>query len=168
MAKPKGHKNRLSNTFRFSIFNDTSHEELFAFRAKGLLSILVIALVVVFLIVSVTLIISYTPIKHMIPGYPSAESQRELVQKAIKLDSLQNEINLWKQQLVNIQLITTGQEPVKVQAAIDSTALADTASVNREKWAAQEKTLREEVETNSPDLQKNTQKQQASNKGGKS
>lgn len=149
MAKQKEHRNRLSNTFRFSIFNDTSHEELFAFRAKGLLSILAIVLAVIFLIVSVTLIISYTPIKHMIPGYPSAESQRELVQKAIRLDSLQNEIYLWKQQIRNIQLITTGQEPVTIQGAQDSAA-AGTEYVKEESWAEQEKLLREEVERFSP------------------
>lgn len=166
MAKQKEHRNRLSNTFRFSIFNDTSHEELFAFRAKGLLSILAIVLTVIFLVVSVTLIISYTPIKHMIPGYPSAESQRELVQKAIRLDSLQNEIRLWKQQLRNIQLITTGQEPVTISGAQDSTG-ADTEYIKEESWAEQEKILREEVEKFSPSHTDETKDNSGNRKKGR-
>ena len=68
-------KNKLKNKFRFSIFNDTTHEELFVFRANGILSILTILLFVVFLIGSVTLLISFTSLRELIPGYPSAESR---------------------------------------------------------------------------------------------
>lgn len=146
MSKQTEHKHRLSNRFRFSVSNDTSHEILFAFRAKGLAFLLSVVIFILFLVLSVAALISYTPLRHIIPGYPSAESKRELVRNAIKLDSLQNEVNLWKQQLTNIQLIVTGKEPQHVTIVRDSTAYADSAAANSQKWADQEKQLRKEVE----------------------
>lgn len=117
--KKREKTNKLSNKFRFSIFNDTSHEELFVFRANGLLSLLTIILFVVFLIGSVTVLISFTSLREFIPGYPSAESRRLLIQNTLKIDSLQNEINLWRLQLTNIQRITTGQKPIHLDSILN-------------------------------------------------
>lgn len=117
--KKREKTNKLSNKFRFSIFNDTSHEELFVFRANGLLSLLTIILCIVFLIGSVTVLISFTSLREFIPGYPSAESRRLLIQNTIKIDSLQNEINLWRLQLTNIQRITIGQKPLHLDSILN-------------------------------------------------
>ncbi len=105
MAKKikKNKQTRLRNKFRFSIFNDTSHEELFVFRANGLMMLLSIILAIIFIIVSVTILISYTPIRELIPGYPNAQTRRAIVQNAIKLDSLERTVKLWDFQLNNIQ-----------------------------------------------------------------
>lgn len=111
-------KNRLSNKFRVSIFNDTTHEVLFTFRGSGIISIVTLLLAIVFIVGSVTALISFTSLREFIPGYPSAESRRELIQNTIKLDSLQNEINLWRLQLVNIQRVVKGQEPVKIDSVL--------------------------------------------------
>lgn len=120
MAIKKREKtNKLTNKFRFSIFNDTTHEELFVFRANGLLSLLTIILGVVFLIGSVTVLISFTSLREFIPGYPSAESRRTLIQNTLKLDSLQNEINIWRLQLSNIQRIATGKEPLHIDSILN-------------------------------------------------
>ena len=58
--------------YRFSIFNDTTHEEIFAFRAYGALSIVTIVIAIMLLIASVTVLISFTSLRELIPGYPSA------------------------------------------------------------------------------------------------
>ncbi len=105
--------------YRFSIFNDTTHEEIFSFRAYGVLSILTILLAVAMLIASVTVLISFTSLREFIPGYPSAQSRHDLVQNAIKIDSLQNEINVWRLQLANIQRITTGKEPMNIDSLLN-------------------------------------------------
>ncbi len=120
MAKLKNNKkSRLSNKYRFSIFNDTTHEELFVFRSNGKLFLLAIILVVILLIVSVTLLISFTSLREFIPGYPSAPTRRTLVQNALKLESLQNEINTWSLQLTNIQRISQGLPPVNIDSLMN-------------------------------------------------
>lgn len=118
----------MAKKYRFSIFNDTTHEEIFVFRANGIFSILTIVLVVMFLIGSVTLLISYTSLRELIPGYPSAQSRQDLIQNAIKIDSLQNEINVWRLQLANIQRITSGQKPLAIDSILNLQMGADTAA----------------------------------------
>ncbi len=117
MAKEKikkEKKNRLRNKFRFSIFNDTTHEELFVFRANGLMMLLSLVLSVIFIVLSVTILISYTPLREFIPGYPNAQTRRDIVQNALKLDSLEKTVRLWDFQLNNIQRIATGQPPLEL------------------------------------------------------
>ena len=92
MKKSNNKKNKLRNKFRFSVFNDTSHEEIFVFRANGLVTLLSLALAVIFLIGSVTFLISFTPLRELIPGYPNAQTRRAIVQNALKADSLEQAI----------------------------------------------------------------------------
>ncbi len=110
--------NRLSDKFRFSIYNDTTLESLFTFRTKGILLIFLFIFNTILLIAAVVSLISFTPLKQLIPGYPSAESKRLLLQNAIKVDSLQNEIDLWKLQLMSIQQISIGGEPLQIDSII--------------------------------------------------
>ncbi|GAB1374040.1 M23 family metallopeptidase [Bacteroidales bacterium] len=128
MVKEKAkreNKNRLRNKFRFSIFNDTTHEELFVFRANGLMMLLSIILSIIFIVISVTVLISYTPLREFIPGYPDARTRKEIVQNALKLDSLEKTVKLWDFQLSNIQRIVTGQPPLELG---DITIKSDSAN----------------------------------------
>ena len=135
----------MAKKYRFSIFNDTTHEEIFVFRANGIRSILTIVLLVIFLIVSVTLLISYTSLREFIPGYPSAQSRQDLIQNAIKIDSLQNEINLWRLQLANIQRITTGQKPLAIDRLLNLHGMGDTTARVEGDYAKDDSLLRATV-----------------------
>ncbi len=141
----------MAKKYRFSIFNDTTHEEIFTFRAYGLYSILTIVLAVVFLVASVTLLISFTSLREFIPGYPSAQSRQDLIQNAIKIDSLQNEINIWRLQLENIQRITVGEKPLAIDsllnlhAAKDSYAERASSGAGQGNYAKDDSLLRAEV-----------------------
>lgn len=145
-ARKRKNKNKLTNKFRFSIFNDTTHEELFSFRGNGILSIITIILTVIFIAGSVAALISFTSLREFIPGYPSAESRRTLVQNALKLDSLQNEVNLWRLQLTNIQRIVTGKEPVRVDSLLSVSQYKDSlAAAGSGNFAKDDSLLRSTV-----------------------
>ena len=135
----------MAKKYRFSIFNDTTHEEIFVFRANGIRSVLTIVLLVIFLIVSVTLLISYTSLREFIPGYPSAQSRQDLIQNAIKIDSQQNEINLWRLQLANIQRITTGQKPLAIDSLLNLHGMGDTTARVEGDYAKDDSLLRATV-----------------------
>lgn len=152
-------RNQLRNKFRFSIYNDTTHKELFTFRANGMGSLIAVVLIVIFLIVSVTLLISYTSLREMIPGYPSAESRRTLIQNAIKIDSLENEVNTWRLQLTNIQRIVTGKEPLQLDSLLNMSADQEKMNVNMRKISKDDSLLRKMViEEEKFDINKKTQK----------
>lgn len=131
--------------YRFSIFNDTTHEEIFSVRAYGVLSIATLAIAVILLIGSVTVLISFTSLRELIPGYPSAQSRHELVENAIKIDSLQNEINMWRIQLVNIQRIATGEKPLHLDSLLNLQGSKDTITGDNGLYAKDDSLLRATV-----------------------
>jgi Membrane proteins related to metalloendopeptidases len=72
------------------------------------------------------LLISYTPLREFIPGYPNAQDRKNIIENAIKIDSLQNEVEIWKYQLINIQRITKGQEPLNLDSLLNVSKKTDT------------------------------------------
>ncbi len=145
MARIKKEKrNRLRSKYRFSIFNDTSHEELFVFRANGLMMLLSLSLAVIFIISSVTILISFTPLREFIPGYPNSQTRRAIVENALKADSLEQAVKLWDFQLANIQRVVTGQKPL---AMGNVSAVADTSKTVdlRATGSKEDSILREDV-----------------------
>jgi len=135
----------MAKKYRFSIFNDTTHEEMFSFRANGVYSILTIVVIVVFLIASVTVLISFTSLRELIPGYPSPQTRQDLIQNAIKIDSLQNEINVWRLQLANIQRITTGQKPLAIDSLLNLQQGADSLAIQEGNFSKYDSLLRATV-----------------------
>jgi murein DD-endopeptidase MepM/ murein hydrolase activator NlpD len=147
----KEKRNRLRSKFRFSVFNDTSHEEIFVFRANGLMTLVSVSLAVILIIGSVTLLISFTPLREFIPGYPNAQTRRAIVQNALKADSLEQAIKMWDFHLNNIQRIVTGQEPLNLENLTPESLSADseltpnlTARVSKEDSLLREEVLRQE------------------------
>lgn len=148
MAKIKKEKrNKLRNKFRFSIFNDTSHEEIFVLRSNGLMMLVSLVLAVILLIGSVTVLISFTPLREFIPGYPNAQTRRSIVQNAIKADSLEQAIKMWDFHLNNIQRIVTGMEPLNAEEIASASKVQDTTAGVQIKGASNksDSLLREEV-----------------------
>ncbi len=145
MARIKKEKrNRLRSKYRFSIFNDTSHEELFVFRANGVMMLVSISLAIILIILSVTVLISYTPLREFIPGYPNAQTRRAIVQNALKADSLEQAVKLWDFQLNNIQRIVTGQKPLELENISATTDTSKTFEINPA-TSKEDSILREEV-----------------------
>lgn len=148
MAKIKKEKrNKLRNKFRFSIFNDTSHEEIFVLRSNGLMMLVSLVLAVILLIGSVTVLISFTPLREFIPGYPNAQTRRSIVQNTIKADSLEQAIKMWDFHLNNIQRIVTGMEPLNAEEIASASKVQDTTAGVQIKGASNksDSLLREEV-----------------------
>lgn len=119
MAK-RNHENKhkLRSKYRFAIFNDKSHEEVFVFRSNGIAFIASIITIVAIIVASIASLIAFTPLKNYIPGYPTSESRRAIVDNTIKIDSLQQEINLWRIQMANIQKVILGDTPIQLDSII--------------------------------------------------
>lgn len=126
-TKKTNKENQLRSNFRFSIFNDTSHKEIFSFKAKGLMMLISLSLAIIFIIVAVTFLISFTPLREYIPGYPNAESRKAIIQNAIKADSLEQTLKMWSYQLENIQRIVKGEIPINIDS-ISAGGISDTSN----------------------------------------
>jgi murein DD-endopeptidase MepM/ murein hydrolase activator NlpD len=85
-------KKLFQGPYRIVIFNDLNLHIIkqVRFNAKTLLMALVFA--VVFIIVSVTVLIAFTPLREYIPGYPTGKMRQMLIRNVLVVDSLDVEI----------------------------------------------------------------------------
>ncbi len=99
---------KLLNRFRLVILNEETYEEQFFFRLS-ILNLLIISIFLFSLLISSTLlIVSYTSLKELIPGYASNLMRKQAILNASKLDSLTISYNQSLDQLNSIKKVLTG------------------------------------------------------------
>ncbi|PLX12193.1 MAG: peptidase M23 [Marinilabiliales bacterium] len=116
MSKTKSDKkwyHKLRSKYRLVIFNDETFEERLIFRLTRLnvLSVFV-SLAIIFTSLTLILIV-YTPIKEMIPGYPSTYQNQSLIRLNIMADSLADELRKKDLFFENIKNIVEGKEIIE-------------------------------------------------------
>jgi len=127
MSKPnRSFFKKLKDKYRLIIYNDNTFEELAHLRLSafnlawvgGLLSVLLISIVL--------FLVAYTDIRELIPGYPDPNMRRSIVENAIRLDSLQREIELRDRYMHDLAAVIKGEQPQGIETtgnAIDSAKL---------------------------------------------
>ena len=112
MAKRSRNQKRVQrwrNKFRFVILNDDTFEEVLTVKLSPLNIFTGSVFAILFTIAITTLVIAYTPLKEMIPGYTSSKLRRESINLALKADSLETSVRLNKQYINGIQRILNGE-----------------------------------------------------------
>lgn len=101
---------KLLNKYRFTILNENKQEEnahRFSIRP---LSVLMSLLFSFMLVVGVLyLIVVYTPVGTLIPGYINKRTKEELINSNIRIDSIINEVSKQERYIANIKAIMTGE-----------------------------------------------------------
>ena len=123
MGNSKGNTkyiHKLKNKYRLSIYNDQSFEEVWFMRLSRLNVISIVGGTAILLIVIVTVLIAFTPIREFIPGYPDGTTRRFMVQNALKVDSLERELQQWKIYLANLHTILKGENPNNLESVPDT------------------------------------------------
>ncbi|MBQ8672989.1 MAG: M23 family metallopeptidase [Bacteroides sp.] len=124
--------------YKLTIVNENTLEEVAGLRVSKLngISVLVTLLAILFLIAA--LIITFTPLRNYLPGYMNSEIRQQVVENALKADSLQRLLERQNLYIMNIQDIFRGNVKPDTIHSIDSltTARQDTLM---------ERTLREEA-----------------------
>ena len=135
-----------SRNYRLSLIDAVSHERLWSVRFTrpifigALVSGIIVAMVVFFLLVA------YTPMRTFIPGYPSAQTRRQAVQNTQKIDSLEMRLLQWELYSENLRRIVAGEAPIR----LDSVTLGTEGSRNiadAEYYALKDSLLRADVIT---------------------
>ncbi len=102
---------KLRSKYRLVIMRDTTFEEVWFMRLSRLNVITVLSTAIIILSAFIIALIVYTPLKEMIPGYPNAETTRNIRLNALRLDSLEYQLSLKDQYINNILTIVRGEEP---------------------------------------------------------
>lgn len=111
---------KLKSKYRLNILNDETFEEVWAMRLSRLNVISVFGGAAILIVILVIALIAFTPIREFIPGYPDGNTRRNIVINALKADSLERELKLWKDYYNNINNILRGGEPVSIVSKPDS------------------------------------------------
>lgn len=121
-SKKHGVAYKLRNKYRLIIYNDDTFEEILSYRLNRLNVFTLVATMITLSCTGLYLLIAYTPLKiYVIPDFPKAEERRAILENRHKVDSLENEVRLYNQYLVNLQTILRGQDSAKLYAQIDDT-----------------------------------------------
>ncbi len=110
MNKPKRKlSQRLKDKYRLIIYNDNTFEELGYLRLKGFNLLWILGALSTSLVVLTVILIAYTSVRELLPDYPSSKLHRIIVMNALKLDSLEHEIEIRDKYFNNLNNIITGK-----------------------------------------------------------
>lgn len=102
-------KENLFNKRRLIILNEDTFEETFSLKLT-LMNVFVVATLGAIIITFVTtLIIAFTPLRELIPGYSSSKLKRDATELALKSDSLSNALKRNEAYIKSIQKVLTGE-----------------------------------------------------------
>ena len=89
--------------YRLTITNENTLEDIVTLRVSKLngISVLLSVLTVLFLIAS--LIVAFTPLRNYLPGYMNSEIRAQVVENALRVDSLQQLVDRQNLYIMNIQ-----------------------------------------------------------------
>lgn len=102
---------RLKHKYRLIIFNDHSYEEVVSVKLTKLNLISLVGSSLIFIVALVSIIIAFTQVRELIPGYPTSDVRRQIIMNALLVDSLENEIRMREQYYTSINDILSGREP---------------------------------------------------------
>ncbi|MHC1703750.1 MAG: M23 family metallopeptidase [Tenuifilaceae bacterium] len=123
MAKSKEKRkyiDKLKSKYRLNILNDESFEEVWTMRLSRLNVIAFTGTIAILIVTLVIVLIAFTPLREFIPGYPDGNTRRNIVLNALRVDSLERELNTWRNYYSNINQILTGGEPTSIISQPDS------------------------------------------------
>lgn len=141
-------KNQRSwrDKYRFAITNDTTFEEIWRIRLTQYNAFLLITFLVFLIIGATTCLIAFTNLREFIPGYPDVTMRRNILLSALRLDSLEKEIELRDKYFGNLNAIISGEKPTDIFQVMDSTKNYKSISFGR---SPEDSALRAKVEKES-------------------
>ena len=110
------------------MLEDSTLREVFHFRMSWLGAVSTLTLGVVVLIVLLSVLIVYTPLRNILPGY-SASLRQQLIQESARVDSLQNSLTLQRQYLDVIKQVVTGEVKTDSVQRLDSLQVVEKTQI---------------------------------------
>ncbi len=133
MAKKEQKKKlieKLKNRYRLIIYNDSTYQTVWSMKLTRIKVLTIGGLGGFLLILSTVLIIAYTPIREFIPGYPSAEVREMIVQNAILVDSLEEQLQIRDNYFEKIKALIQGEVPQEPDFIADTSIPSNSLQIN--------------------------------------
>jgi murein DD-endopeptidase MepM/ murein hydrolase activator NlpD len=120
MAKSKNKKRTWRDKYRFLVINDTSFEEVWRICLTKYSAFILISMLVLFIVGSTSALIAFTNLREFIPGYPNVDMRRNIILNAIRLDSLDSELEKRDRYFAALSAIIQGKQPPETMVRYDT------------------------------------------------
>jgi len=107
--KKKKFLDKLLIKNRLIIINEDTFEEIFSFKLNIMSVFVSLSLGAIFVICSTTILIAFTPLRELIPGYSSTKLKRDATVLALKSDSLSFALMKNEAYIKSIQKVLNGE-----------------------------------------------------------
>ena len=126
-SKKQKRVQRWRNKFRFVILNDDTFEEVLTLKLSPLNIFTFSVFAILFTIGITTIVIAFTPLRELVPGYASSRLRRESIDLALKADSLEASVRANENYISGIQRILNGEiiDSVLTELQNESDSLAE-------------------------------------------
>ena len=119
---------RMRRQYRLAVLDDRTLREVFHMRLSGMGTISVLVALFLVLIIVLSVLIVYTPIRNILPGYSESIRQQLLVESA-RIDSLQTNLAIQRQYLDVIKHVTAGDITTDSVGRLDSIEMVQRAQL---------------------------------------
>lgn len=136
---------RLKYKYKLSVINETSYEEVLNFRLSQLHVLMALSVLAVILVTLTILLIAFTDLREFIPGYPDGNMRQMIVDNAIRVDSLEEELTKRDRFITSLQVVLSGGDTTYLQAIRNDSLKAEYDTVQF-KLSEQETQFRSEIE----------------------
>ncbi len=124
-------KKLFRNPYRIVVFNDTNLHIIKQVRFNARTMVLGLTGAVILIIIAVTVLIAFTPLREYIPGYPSGKLRQRLINNALVVDSLEQKIQTYDRYFQDFRAMLTGENPTQLTAKHDSVVKPDLTKLSR-------------------------------------
>ncbi|HLN21292.1 MAG TPA: M23 family metallopeptidase [Bacteroidales bacterium] len=121
MSKEEKKKSNWRDKFRFSIVNDHTFEEVWRIKLTRYNAFILVSTLLFIIIGGTVALISFTNLREFVPGYPDVDMRRNILLSAIRLDSLERELQLRDDYFANLNNIISGKAPYQNLVMQDTT-----------------------------------------------
>ncbi|MCQ2330047.1 MAG: hypothetical protein MJZ93_05785 [Paludibacteraceae bacterium] len=128
---------KIKFKYNVVVINENTLTEKFNIHLSWLSLTAIAGLLILVSFSLLSLLIFATPIRHYLPGYGNAASNHEMIEQAMRIDSLAHSLEMNGQQLENIKRV------IADDISVDSIPRADSIVIEKNKSLSIETTERE-------------------------
>ena len=146
-------KDVMRNRHRFVVMDEETYKVKLSFPLTAMNLFVTVGITVIALILLTVLLIAFTPLRELIPGYSNTRTTKQTYENALLIDSLEQTLSNQRQQLEDIKAIMMGQNPDSLrqhghgQPASPSAPPAQQATAGDYSHSKEDSMLRRDVES---------------------
>lgn len=120
VQKKRKFKEKLKDRYRLQIINEDTLEEVWYAVLSRINFMVWIGVIGVILVAIGIVLVSFTPLREYIPGYPDGNIRRLYILNTLQVDSLEQQLNIRDKYIQNIHAILKGDETESYINELDS------------------------------------------------